>query len=67
MEEDKVNYKSEYLKVVEANDKMKCEIVELRIEIKTPRNENDILRIENERLRGDANECFSNSPQASKL
>ena len=67
MEEDKVNYKSEYLKVVEANDKMKCEIVELRIEIKTPRNENDILRIENEWLRGDANECFSNSPQASKL
>ena len=31
MEEKKVN-ESEYLKVVEANDKMKCDIVELRSE-----------------------------------
>ena len=43
MEEEKVN-KSEYMKVVEANDEMKCDIAELR-------NENDTLRIEIERLR----------------
>ena len=47
MEEDKVNYKSEYMKVVEANNKMKCDNEELR-------SENDTLRIEIERLRGDA-------------
>ena len=61
MEEGKVN-KSEYLKVVEANDKMKCDNEELRSEIKIVRNENDALRIEIERLRGD---LYSNSNQGS--
>ena len=61
MEEDKVNYKSEYLKVVEANDKMKCDIVELRSENEAVRSDNEAVRSENEalrseieRLRGDA-------------
>ena len=54
MEEDKVNYKSEYLKVVEANDKMTCDIVELRSENEAVRSENEALRSEIERLRGDA-------------
>ena len=60
MEDYKV-IKSEYLKVVEANDKMKCDIVELRSENETVRSENEALRseietvrIEIERLRGDA-------------
>ena len=60
MEEEKVN-KSEYVKVVEANDKMKCDNEELRSENEAVRsdnealrNENDTLRIEIERLRGDA-------------
>ena len=54
MEEDKVNYKSEYLKVVEAYDNMKCDIVELRSENETLRSEIETVRIEIERLRGDA-------------
>ena len=53
MEEDKVNYKSEYLKVVEANDKMKCENEAVRSENEAVRSENEVLRSEIERLRGD--------------
>ena len=68
MEEKKVN-ESEYLKVVEANDKMKCDNEELRSENEAvrsdiealrneneaARSENDTLRIEIERLRGNLN------------
>jgi FtsZ-binding cell division protein ZapB len=67
MEEKKVN-ESEYMKVMEANDKMKCDIVELRSEneavrseIEAVRSDNEAMRSENEalrseieRLRGDA-------------
>ena len=72
MEEEKVN-KSEYMKVVEANDNMKCDIVELRSEneavrneIETVRSDNEAVRSENEAVRSD-NEALRNENDTLRI
>ena len=72
MEEEKVN-KSEYMKVVEANDNMKCDIVELRSEneavrneIETVRSDTEAVRSENEAVRSD-NEALWNENDTLRI